>query len=69
MAQYSVYIQYDDVDKIYIASIPELQGCMAHGKTKEQALKELEIACELWIETAKESGQEIPKPALYTEKV
>ena len=42
MAQYSIYIQYDNVDKIYIASIPELQGCMAHGETKEEALKELE---------------------------
>ncbi len=69
MAQYSIYIQYDNVDKIYIASIPELQGCMAHGETKEEALKELEIACELWLETARELGKEIPQPALYTEKV
>ena len=69
MAQYSIYIQYDNVDKIYIASIPELQGCMAHGETKEEALKELEIACELWLETVRELGKEIPQPALYTEKV
>ncbi|KAI4445404.1 hypothetical protein C823_007911 [Eubacterium plexicaudatum ASF492] len=27
---------------------------MAHGETKEEALKEIEIAKELWIETAKE---------------
>lgn len=67
--EYSVFIQYDNNDKIYIASIPELKGCMAHGKTKEEALRELEIACDLWIETAKEVGKEIPKPSLYKELV
>lgn len=62
MAEYSIIIQYDNVDKIFVASIPELPGCMAHGETKEQALKEIEIAKELWIETAKEEGVDVPKP-------
>ena len=64
MAKYSIFIQYDDIDKIYVASIPELPGCMAHGATKEEALNELEVACDLWIETAKEIGREIPEPQL-----
>lgn len=63
MLEYSVLIQYDDIDKIYVASIPELQGCMAHGKTKEEALKEIEVVRDMWIETAKEKGLEIPKPS------
>lgn len=63
MHKYSVLIQYDPQDKIYVASVPELQGCMAHGETKEKALKEIEIAKELWIETAKEEGLPIPEPA------
>lgn len=62
MTEYSIIIQYDNVDKIFVASIPELPGCMAHGETKEQALKEIEIAKELWIETAKEEGVDVPKP-------
>ncbi|MBD5466240.1 MAG: type II toxin-antitoxin system HicB family antitoxin [Lachnospiraceae bacterium] len=62
MAEYSIFMQYDPQDNIYVASIPELPGCMAHGETKEQALKEIEIAKELWIEAAKEDGEEIPKP-------
>ena len=66
MAEYSIFMQYDPQDKIYIASVPELQGCMAHGETKEEALKEIEIAKELWIETAKEDGLPIPEPALFT---
>ncbi len=35
---------------------------MAHGNTREQALKEIEIAKELWIETAIEDGQPVPEP-------
>ncbi len=64
MAEYSVFIKYDPIDKIYVASVPELPGCMAHGNTKELALKEIETAKELWIETALEDGLPIPEPDL-----
>ena len=60
--EYSVFIYYDATDKIYVASIPELSGCMAHGSTREEALKEIQIACDLWLETAKEDGIIIPEP-------
>ncbi|WP_251500593.1 type II toxin-antitoxin system HicB family antitoxin [Otoolea muris] len=65
MSEYSVFIQYDPVDEIFVVSIPELPGCMAHGETKEKALKEIETAKELWIETALEDGQTIPEPSLF----
>lgn len=65
MSEYSVFIQYDPVDEIFVVSIPELPGCMAHGETKEKALKEIETAKELWIETALEDGQAIPEPSLF----
>lgn len=64
--RYSVSIQFDNVDKIYVAYIPELQGCMAHGQTEEQALAELKIACELWEKTARETGKEVPEPHFYS---
>ncbi|MCD8370115.1 MAG: type II toxin-antitoxin system HicB family antitoxin [Clostridiales bacterium] len=66
MTNYSVFLQYDDVDHIYVASIPELPGCMAHGKTREQAIREIGVACDLWIETASEMGIDIPEPSLYS---
>ena len=69
MAEYSIFMQYDPQDKIYVASVPELQGCMAHGETKEEALKEIEVAKELWIETALKDGLSIPEPALFTSLV
>ena len=65
MSEYSVFIQYDPVDEIFVVSIPELPGCMAHGETKEKALKDIETAKELCIETALEDGQTIPEPSLF----
>lgn len=69
MTEYSIFMQYDPQDEIYVASIPELPGCMAHGKTKEQALKELEIAKDLWIASALETGDSIPAPRLFSSMV
>ena len=43
-------------DGDYIAEIEELKGCSAFGETPEEALKEIEIAMKLWIETAKNMG-------------
>ena len=63
--EYSVFIQYDEVDNIFVASIPELPGCMAHGETKEKALAEIETARKLWIESARADGKEVPSPHLY----
>ena len=65
IVEYSVFIQYDKADNIYIASIPELPGCIAHGDTKEKALAELSIARDLWIETALDVGKDIPEPVCY----
>jgi predicted RNase H-like HicB family nuclease len=51
-------------DNIFVASVPELPGCMAHGKTPEIAMKEIKIAMELWLEDAKENGETIPEPMM-----
>lgn len=61
--EYTVVIQYDSTDGIFVASIPDLPGCMAHGETQAEALKELTIARDLWLETAMDVGKEIPKPS------
>ncbi len=62
MDKYEIIIYWDEVDKIFIAEIPELPGCIAHGKTHEAALKNVKDAKELWINTAKEFGDPIPEP-------
>ncbi len=63
MHKYQIVISWSEQDKIFVAAAPELAGCMAHGQTQAEAVKNLEDAVELWIETAKEFGDEIPQPS------
>ncbi len=61
--EYTVKIFPDpEGDGDYIAEIEELKGCSAFGETPEEALREVETAMQLWIETAKKYGKPIPKP-------
>ncbi len=59
---YAIEIFYSEEDEGFIATMPELPGCSAFGKTAEDSLKEVKIAMQLWLETAKEIGWEIPVP-------
>ncbi len=60
--KYEITIYWDDDDKIFVAEVPELPGCMAHGKTQIEAVRNIADASELWLETAKEFGDTIPEP-------
>ena len=62
MQKYTLEIFYSDEDEGCIAVVPELPGCSAFGKTEEAALQEVEVAIELWLETAQKEGREIPQP-------
>lgn len=62
MYKYEVIIYWSKEDEAYIAEVPELPGCMAHGATQEEALKNALDAVTLWIETAKEFGDPVPEP-------
>ncbi|MGR3318225.1 MAG: type II toxin-antitoxin system HicB family antitoxin [Candidatus Anammoxibacter sp.] len=64
---YPVYIYYSDEDQAFIARVPNLPGCTAHGSTEEEALCEVEIAEELWLKVAKEDNMEIPEPCVIQE--
>ena len=62
MNKYEIIIYWNETDKIFIAEIPELKGCIAHGQSQDEALKEVSIVAEEWMEIAKEKGWEIPQP-------
>ena len=62
MQKYEIILYWSSEDKVFVAEVPELPGCMAHGKTPEKALKNVNEAIELWIDTAKEFGDRIPEP-------
>jgi predicted RNase H-like HicB family nuclease len=42
--------------------VPELPGCIADGKTYQEALSNVEVIMQEWIETAKELKRPIPHP-------
>ncbi len=60
---YTVILRKDE-DGDYVARVDELPGCSAHGKTRQDALANLEEAQELWITDCLESGQPVPEPAV-----
>ncbi len=62
MDRYEVIIYWSDEDQAYIAEVPELPGCAAHGDTYESALANAKQATALWIETAREFKDPIPAP-------
>lgn len=62
MIKYEVIIYWSEADEAFIAEVPELAGCMADGNTYQQALANVEIIIQEWIETAKELGRPIPEP-------
>ena len=62
MYKYEVIIYWSDEDQVFIAELPELPGCMAHGESQELALKNAREAIQLWIDTANEFGEPVPVP-------
>ena len=62
MDRYEIIIFWSDDDEAYVAEVPELPGCSAHGDSYESALAHAKEAISLWIETAKEFNDPIPEP-------
>jgi predicted RNase H-like HicB family nuclease len=62
MSKYEIIIFWSDEDQAYIAEVPELPGCMADGRTYQEALANAEVIIQEWIQTATELGRSIPQP-------
>jgi len=60
--KYELIIYWSEEDNSFIVDIPELPGCMADGKTKQEALANAEVVIQEWIETALEQNRTIPRP-------
>ena len=56
MYKYEVILYWSKADGVFVAEAPELPGCMAHGDTQEAALKNINQAMELWVDTARGSS-------------
>jgi predicted RNase H-like HicB family nuclease len=62
MFKYEIIIFRSEEDQAYIAEVPELPGCMAHGDSYESALQNVKDAILLWIDTAREFNDPVPEP-------
>ncbi len=62
MHKYEIIIYWSNEDGVFVAEVPELPGCAAHGDTLEAALENISQAMDLWIDTAREFGDPIPEP-------
>ena len=62
MHKYEIIIYWSNEDQVFVAEVPELPGCMAHGDTQEAALAQANEAIRLWIDTAREFGDPVPEP-------
>jgi predicted RNase H-like HicB family nuclease len=60
--KYEIIIYWSEEDRSYIAEVPELPGCAADGSTYRQALANVEVVIQEWIDTAKELSRPIPEP-------
>ena len=60
--RYEIILYWSSEDEVFVAEVPELPGCMAHGGDQEAALRAVNEAVQLWIETAREAGEPVPKP-------
>jgi predicted RNase H-like HicB family nuclease len=63
MKDHHINLFYSDEDECYVADIPDLKFCSALGDSPEEALREILIAKQVWIEAAHHSGKLIPQPS------
>lgn len=62
MDKYEIILYWSNEDQVFVAEVPELPGCAAHGGSQESALASVKDAISLWIDTAKEFGDPVPEP-------
>lgn len=62
MYRYEIILHWSAEDAAFIAEVPELPGCMAHGDTQDEALHQAQQAMAAWVEVAQEIGRPIPEP-------
>jgi len=60
---YSIKVFWSEEDEGYITVCPELEGISAFGESREDALRELDVAIDLVLEDLRDRGEPIPEPA------
>lgn len=63
--RYQILVAWSPEDGSYVAQVPDLPGCMAHGQTEAEALEEAREAIGLYLDVLAASGGAIPEPREY----
>lgn len=62
MTKYEIILYWSSEDDAFIAEVPELAGCAADGATRQEALANVEVIIDEWMETARTLGRSVPEP-------
>jgi predicted RNase H-like HicB family nuclease len=65
MKDYHINVFWSEEDECYVADIPDLKFCSAFGSTPEEAVKEVVVAKQAWLETARATGKPVPEPTRF----
>jgi predicted RNase H-like HicB family nuclease len=60
--KYEIILYWNFEDEAIIAEVPELAGCMADGADYREAIENVELVIDQWLQTAKELDRVIPSP-------
>ena len=61
---YPINVFWSDEDAAWVADVPDLAYCSALGGTPHEAVAEVEVAIQAWLEAAQASGRAIPSPSV-----
>lgn len=62
MSKYELIIYWSEADEAFVVEVPELPGCMADGATYQEALANVEVVIQEWLDAAREMGRPVPEP-------
>lgn len=63
MPAYPIEAYWSDEDQVWVADVRDLPYCTAHGASPHEAVAEVELAIEAWMEAARATGRPVPAPS------
>ncbi len=60
--RYDIRLSLDPNEPIWIAEIPQLQGCRAYATSREEALEALYELADAYVRMAEQDGEVLPPP-------
>ena len=65
MHRYQILVAWSSEDELFVAQVPDLPGCIAHGSSENEALENARDAIKLYLEDLSSTGETIPEPREY----